>query len=335
MRILHRELLLLSLFLFPVLYLWWRGIKKRKEFYELFSPEQIKKLRKGGDGGRKYLAFVYIFTIPLFALMLSRVQYGLQSEIHKFSGRDIVFVVDLSRSMDTRDVSPSRLGAVKLQLQILLGMLKGDRVGLVVFAGSGAVIMPLTTDYDLAREFITNLSTSMMKYQGTNIADALEKAWKLLDADKNAKDRSKVILLFSDGEDTTGGDPLKIARMLASRGITIITVGVGTPTGEPVPIFDEKGNLIGYKKDESGKIVVSKLNTATLRKLAEVTGGTFIQFQNGNVAGKILKSIKQIEKSTIERRVYSHYEDRFYWFGAPLFLFMMIEAFLRVKRYER
>ena len=334
MRIVHKDLLLLILFIFPVIYLWWRGYRKRREFFKSYSPEQRKVLLKGGDGGRRYYPLIYFFTIPLFALILARFQYGLQSEIQKFSGRDIVFVVDLSRSMDTKDVTPSRLELTKLQLQLLLDMLKGDRVGLVVFAGSAAVQMPLTTDYDLAREFIRGLSTSLMKYQGTNIADALLKAEKLLNIDKNAKDRSKVIVLFSDGEDTTGSDPVKIARKLASEGITLITVGVGTPTGEPVPIFDEKGNLIGYKKDENGKLVVSKLNSQLLSKLAEITGGVYIQLQNGNIAGKIMSEIKKIEKSTVEKRVFSRYEDRFYWFAAPLFIFMLLEAILRLKKNE-
>ena len=245
MRILHPELLLLGLLVIPAVLLWWRGYKKKREVLSLFSKEQRRNLLKGGDGGRRFYPFLYIFTIPLFAFILARVQYGLQSEIQKFSGRDIVFVVDLSRSMDTKDVTPSRLELVKLELQVLLDMLKGDRVGLVVFAGSAVVQMPLTTDYDLAREFIRQLSTSLVRYQGTNIADALRKAESLLEADENAKDRSKVIILFSDGEDTTGSDPIKIVRELASKGITLITVGVGTPTGEPIPIFDDKGNLVG------------------------------------------------------------------------------------------
>ncbi len=334
MRILHPELLLLGLLIIPALLLWWRGYRKKREVLSMFSSQQKKNLLKGGDGGRKFYPFVYIFTIPLFALVLSRVQYGLQSEIQKFSGRDIVFAVDLSRSMNTKDVTPSRLGLVKLELQVLLDMLKGDRVGLVVFAGSAAVQMPLTTDYDLAREFIRQLSTSLMRFQGTNIADALKKSEELLEADKNARDRSKVIILFSDGEDTTGSSPAKVARELASRGITLITVGVGTPTGEPIPIFDNRGNLVGYQKDENGKLVVSKLNMKLLSKLAEITGGVFFQLQNGGVASKIMSEIKKIEKSTVESRVFSHYEDRFYWFAGPLFVFLFIEALLRVKKNE-
>ncbi len=334
MRILHPELVLLGLLVIPAILLWLRGYRRRRSFLKLFSVEQRRNLLKGGDGGRRFYPLIYLFSIPLFALILARFQYGLQSEIQKFSGRDIVFVVDLSRSMNTKDVTPSRLGLVKLELQVLLDMLKGDRVGLVVFAGSAAVELPLTTDYDLAREFIRQLNTSLMRYQGTNIADALRKAEELLDADKNAKDRSKVIILFSDGEDTTGGDPVKVARELASKGITLITVGVGTPTGEPVPIFDERGNLVGYKKDENGKLIVSKMNMQLLSKLAEITGGVFLQLQSGGVAGKIMSEIKKIEKSTVEKRVFSHYEDRYYWFAAPLFILLLIEALLRVKKNE-
>ena len=334
MKVMHPWLLLLMLFLIPVLFLWWRGYKKRKEIFFFFSKLQLKSLLRGGDGGRKFLWSIYLFTIPLFSLILARFQYGLKSEIHRFSGRDIVFVIDVSRSMNTRDVNPSRLGLVKLQLEVLLDMLKGDRVGLVIFAGSGAVEMPLTTDYDFAREFVRSLSTSLMKYQGTNIENALEKADMLLEVDKNARDRSKVIILFSDGENTTGGDPVNLARKLSETGITILTVGVGTPSGEPIPLFDSHGNMIGYKKDEKGKLVVSKLNAKTLEKIAEVSGGAFFQLQGNSVAGKIVSEIKKIEKSTVEKRVYSHYEDRFYWFAGPLFIFMFIEALLRLRKNE-
>lgn len=334
MRILHKDFILLSLLFIPILFLWWRGLRKRKKYKKLFSDEQYKTLVTGKIGYKNIYGWLFIFTITLFALILARFQYGHYAEINKIKARDIAFVVDVSKSMDTNDVSPSRLARVKMEINLLLDNFKGDRVALIIFAGSAFVQLPLTNDYDLVRNFVDNLSTKSIKTQGTNIAQALLLADKVLRISEKERDRSRVVILFSDGENTTGEKPVNVARKLSTDGIVILTVGVGTPSGEPIPIKDKNGNIIGYKKDESGKVVVSKINSKTLRKIAEVTAGDYFQLRDNSVTKDVLKDIKKIDTTIVEKKVEATYEDRYYWFAMPLFLIMLLEGFLRIGRKE-
>jgi len=334
MRILHEDFILLSLLFIPILFLWWRGLSKRKKYKSLFSKKQHSKLISGRVGYRNIYGWLFVFTITLFALVVARFQYGHYAEINKIKARDVAFVVDVSKSMDTNDVAPSRLERVKMEINLLLDNFKGDRVSLIIFAGSAFVQLPLTNDYDLTRNFVNGLSTKSVKTQGTDIAGALMLADRVLQISEKERDRSRVVILFSDGENTTGEKPIDIARKLSTDGIVILTVGVGTPSGEPIPVKDKDGNIQGYKKDKDGKVVVSKINSETLSKIAEVSSGNFFQLKNNSVTEGILKNIKKIDTTIVEKKVEATYEDRFYWFAGPLFLIMLLEGFLRIGRKE-
>jgi Ca-activated chloride channel family protein len=203
-------------------------------------------------------------------IALARPQAGYHwVETHR-QGRDILFAVDTSRSMLTPDVKPNRLTRAKLAVDDLLDKLDGDGTGLIAFAGSAFLQCPITLDYDAFRDSVNALDTSTIPRGGTDIASAIHEAQA---AFKTRANTDKILILLSDGEDL-GGDAVAAAGAAAKEGVTIFTVGVGTANGELIPIAGSDG-ATEFVKDPSGNFVKSRLDEATLRKIAEVTGGLY------------------------------------------------------------
>lgn len=265
--------------------------------------------------------------LGLVAIALARPQIGKGSKVVRREGIDIVVALDVSKSMLARDVRPSRLARAKLELSAMFDHLKGDRVALVPFAGDAFVSCPLTTDYEVAKLFLKDLDTGSIPQGGTAIGAALETALRLIKESKS-KSRSKMILLVTDGEDHDS-EALAEADRAAADGVQIHAVGIGSSIGEPIPKIDDRGVQHGYQTDRSGKPIVSRLNEALLRQLAEKTGGK-VHFSNAGGLGidAVLEDIQRMEKAEYEVRVDTDYEDRFVWLLAPAALLLAIGAFL-------
>jgi Ca-activated chloride channel family protein len=223
-------------------------------------------------------------------------------------GVDIFILLDTSSSMDAGDVKPSRIEKAKYELGRLLNKLEGDRVGLIAFAGSAHLHCPLTEDYSASRLFLNMMDTDLISTQGTDLAVAIQLA---LDHVETDDEKFKVFVLVSDGEGHQG-EAITLAKQAQELGIIIHTMGVGTSAGGPIPIFDNSGNRVEFKKNRIGQVVTSTLNETTLDEIARITGGIYIRVENQvNAIAPLLKEIDKMEKKELKSHVFSLYEDRY------------------------
>lgn len=265
---------------------------------------------------------LYGVALLLFAIALGEPQCGSSSELTKRRGIDVVVALDASKSMLARDVPPSRLERAKLELSTLLDDLKGDRVGLVVFAGDAFIQCPLTSDYAAAKMFLRAVDPEQMQQGGTNIGEALELSKKVLtSADRGAKDR--VIILLSDGEDLSG-EIQEAVEGLKQENIKIFTVGIGSETGEPIPMFDRRGNMVGYQKDANGETVLTRLDRTALESLAQATGGEFFYAPRAVAMNDVAARVDKLQKSELESRVTVRYDERFQQYLIPGLLLLAL-----------
>ncbi len=272
-----------------------------------------------------------ILGLGLLAVALARPQCGARTELSKRYGVDLVVALDASRSMLARDVKPDRLTRAKLELSALLDQLSGDRVGIVVFAGEAFVQCPLTTDYAAAKLFLKAVGPDSIPQQGTSIESALAAAGEVLEAGERGA-RSKVVLLLTDGEDNEPG-ALEAADDLAAQGIRVFAVGIGSRTGEPIPLVDKQGAVVGYKKDRQGSTVLTRLDEGLLRSIAERTSGRY--FHTAGTAlelGEVRAELDRLEKSEIEGRLTVAFEDQYAVAAYPGFLFLLGGLVLREGR---
>jgi Ca-activated chloride channel family protein len=274
----------------------------------------------------------YTLALMFFALALAQPQCGEKAEVAKRRGIDVVVALDASKSMYARDVTPSRLERAKLELTTLLDSLKGDRVGLVVFAGDAFIQCPLTSDYAAAKVFLRAVDPEQMPQGGTNIGAALLLSRQVLEnADRGAKDR--VVVLLSDGEDLTGdiGEGIDALKDFNAK---VLAIGIGSDTGEPIPILNRNGDVAGYKKDENGVTVISRLDRAGLTRIASATGGEFFTQPRGVAMAEVVKIIDQLQKSELESRVTMKYGEMYQPFLGVGLLFLVL-GFLILPSWRR
>ena len=262
-------------------------------------------------------------SLLLFSLAMSQPQCGSRAELTKKRGIDVVVALDASKSMRARDVLPSRLERAKLELSTLLDELKGDRVAIVAFAGDAFVQCPLTSDYAAAKLFLRAIDPDQMQEGGTNIGAALATAEKVLEgADRGAKDR--VVVLLSDGEDLSG-EVGEASEALKAAGIKVFTVGIGSATGEPIPVLDKQGERIGYLKDPTtGQTVLSRLDEAGLESIAQATGGEYFHRAGGVAVPDVAARIDRLQKTELESRITVRYDERFQAFLLPGLFFLLL-----------
>ncbi|KFE63461.1 BatB [Hyalangium minutum] len=283
-----------------------RRSRVRAVLNERLSPKLtpgVSEWRPAVQGG------LYGLGLLLFGFALAQPQCGSKSELMKRKGIDVVVVLDASKSMLARDVQPSRLERAKLELSTLLDELKGDRVGLIVFAGDAFIQSPLTSDYSAVKLFLRAVDPEQMPQGGSNIGAALKLSKQVLDnADRGAKER--VIVLLSDGEDLFG-EVNEAVDALKDGNVQVLAIGVGSEGGEPIPIFNRRGEFVDYKKDTNGETVITRLDRAGLTAIAEATGGTFFYQPRGVAMGQVVERIDQMQKSELESRVTMRYNERF------------------------
>jgi Ca-activated chloride channel homolog len=238
----------------------------------------------------------------------ARPQWGSRVEVARRQGIDLMIVLDGSLSMDTRDIVPSRLEKAKHEIRSLLEKLQGDRTGLILFAGMPIVSCPLTIDQGALEMFLDIANPQMVPLPGTNIGDAIHLA---VSSFNQAERRTKLIFLVTDGEDLEG-DAEKAAKAAHQAGIRIYTLGVGTGTGEPVPLLDEQGNPSGYKKDENGSVVVSRLDQSLLSRIASTTGGKFYLASPGeDEIDQMAGEIAGMNRQELQSKLFLTRIDRF------------------------
>ncbi|MCX7821753.1 MAG: VWA domain-containing protein [Brevinematales bacterium] len=267
-----------------------------------------------------------ILIISLFFVFLSLLdpRWGSKTSYGTVEGIDLVLVLDISRSMLTKDVIPDRLTEAKNIGNKILSKLVGNRVGVTAFAGFAFNVLPLTTDLEAASVFVNELSTDMIDIQGTNLEDAIKKAISLFEENTLTH---KAMIIITDGEDYEF-NPLKSAKIAKEKGIIIFTVGIGTPNGGNVPIYDNNGNIVDYLKKD-GKVVVSQLNEKILKAIAEETKGDFFYSKDSE---KLLSRIDEIKKTKFGLSKYEYLEPQYQYFLFIALLLLLIYLFLPLQK---
>jgi Ca-activated chloride channel family protein len=292
------------------------ALRRRSRVRALLNERLVDKLAPGTSRWRPAVqGGFYGLGLLLFGVALAQPQCGTKSELTKRRGIDVVVALDVSKSMLARDVQPSRLERAKLELTTLLDELKGDRVGLVAFAGDAFIQSPLTSDYSAVKLFLRAVEPHQMPQGGSNIGDALLLSKQLLEnADRGAKE--KVVVLLSDGEDLVG-EVDEAVTALKGAGVQVLAVGVGSEQGEPIPVYNRNGEFVDFKKDSSGETVITRLDRGGLTSIAERTGGAFYYQPRGVAMSQVLERIEAMQKSELESRVTVRYDERFQTFALP------------------
>ncbi|GJL78418.1 MAG: membrane protein [Nitrospinaceae bacterium] len=316
------------LWLVPVLifFLAWALRKKRALTAQFCSPALAAKFVEETTRRRQKMKAAFILLAVIFmTLALTQPRWGYEWKDLTQEGVDIVVALDVSKSMLAEDIKPNRLSRAKRKISDLLDMLEGDRIGLVAFAGTAFVQCPLTLDYSAAKLFLDATDTELLSAQGTALAGAIRKS---VAAFRSLEKKSKAIILITDGE-SHEDDPLKAAQWAAEQGVKIFTIGIGKDTGAPIP--DATG---GFKKDEKGEIVLTRLDETTLQQIALETGGAYVRSVTGDLdLEKIyLENIKpKIDKKELKTQRRKLWTERFQW---PIFLALaclLIEFMIRER----
>ena len=308
------------LVVFFVFNFYWKT-KKQREFGDL---DLVKKLIPEYSGFKSILKFLLVILgLSAIIFAIANPRLGTKMETIKREGIDIVFALDVSKSMLAEDVAPNRLEKSKQIINQIINNLQGDRIGLIAYAGSAYPILPMTSDYSIGKMYLQNANTNMLSSQGTALNQAINQAINFFDDDQ----QSKLLILISDGEDH-GDDSKEALEIAKEKGIKIVTISVGTTKGGQIPL-KENGKLLGYKKDSNGETVVTKMNPETLKLIAETTKGKYLDGNNTKTVVDNLQTVlSSIEKNESETQQVAEFKTQYQWFLGFGFLLLFIDLLL-------
>jgi len=321
-------LLLIPILAFIHLYL----AKRRKKALEEFgNPDLLNELMPNVSFKRPtYKFYLTLLAFILLIITIAGPQYGTKLQTVKRKGIELIIALDVSNSMMAKDIEPNRLERAKRAISRLIDKLSNDRVGFIVFAGEAYVQLPITTDYPSAKMFLSSISTDIVGTQGTAIGAAINKGIRSFTTEN--EDINRAIIVITDGENHED-DPVAAASAAAEKGIKIYTVGMGLPKGAPIPVIGGRNNE--FMKDRDGNVVISKLDESTLQKIAITGDGAYIPANNiRNGINDLVDELGELEKSELEAKVYTDYDDQFQYFAALALLLIIIE-FLILERKNR
>ncbi|MFV1987722.1 MAG: VWA domain-containing protein [Gemmatimonadota bacterium] len=323
---------LYALLLVPALAVFlWLALRSRRRALERFADlDLVRRLTQTvSHRARAWKTTLVVVALGLSVFALARPQFGTRIETVRREGMDIVVALDLSESMLAEDIAPNRLERSKLEIQRLIARLDGDRIGLVAFAGQAFVQSPLTSDYGAARLFLNAMETDLIPVQGTDIGAALGEA---LDSFGDESLEHRVIVLVTDGEDHEGRIDDVIARAV-DTGVRVYTVGIGSSEGVPIPRFDERGVRQGFKRDEEGSVVTTRLEEATLRRIAQETGGRL--YRSTPEASELTGLVDELESlggREIDSREITQFEEQFQIFLGLAIALLFVEGLISDRR---
>ena len=323
----HQYLFLLLLVpLMPLLYGLMRRL--RKERIRRFGDEAlVKQLMPSWSGSKGWVRLVlFDLAFAFFIIGLARPQIGAKLQERETKGAEIMICLDVSNSMLAKDYSPNRLERAKLAISRITDKLQDDRIGLIIFAGSSFVQLPITNDYVSAKMFLSSISTESVPVQGTAIGDAILTAARSFSAQS---EKSRAIIVITDGENHED-DPVEAAKQAAELGIRIYTIGVGSLRGEPIPL---DGDLM---KDKDGNIVVTHLDEETLQKIAAAGNGAYVHAGNEEFGlNPIINDLKRLEDETFNSMVFEEFDEQYMYFFAVALVLLVIEMLIGERRWKR
>lgn len=319
-------LLILPILLVIFLYnLYWKR-KKQREFGDIELVKQLTPEKSVFKSILKFVLLILAFACLIIALVNPKI--GTKTETVKREGIDIVFAVDVSKSMLAEDIAPSRLDKSKQIISQVIKELGNDRIGVVAYAGSAFPVLPLTTDYGVAKMFVQSMNPGMVSSQGTSLEEAIQMSESYFDEKSKT---SKLVILISDGEDHSEGAKTT-AEEANKAGLKILTIGVGTAKGGPIPL-KRNGVVESFQRDRQNEVVITKLNEASLQQIAKATKGNYI---NGRSTKEVIDFVKNalenIEKTEFESTQFTDFNSQFQWFLGLGLLLLFADVFLLEKK---
>lgn len=314
-----------ALFVLFLLVYWWKK-RTQKQFAD---TKLMQKLSREKSAFKSYLKFTAVLVALLFLIIaLVNPKMGTKIETIKRQGVDIVFALDVSKSMLAEDIAPSRLDKAKQIITRIIEKLGSDRIGIIIYAGNSYPLLPITTDHAAAKMFLQNADTDMVSSQGTAINEAIQRALTYFD---NNEQTNRFLFIVSDGEDHQE-NTIELAKEAGKQGIKIYTIGIGTEKGGPIPI-KSNGTVISYKKDAQGEVVITQMKAAVLNSIAQEGNGKYL---NGNKTQETIDAVEDLllkaEKNEFETKQFADYKDQFQWFLAFGILFLIIDVLLLEKK---
>ena len=324
-----RAFYLWLLLLIPVILIGYALLRRsRRKRVRRFGDETlVRQLMPSWSGSNGWWRTV-LFCLGFFCFIigLARPLLGAKLVERETKGAEIMICLDVSNSMLAQDYSPDRLSRAKLAISRIVDRLQGDRIGLIIFAGSSFVQLPITTDYVSAKMFLNSIDTQSVPVQGTAIGDAIVTAAKGFSAQS---EKSRAIIVITDGENHED-DAVEAAKQVASTGIRIFTVGVGSLQGQPIP---KDGELM---KDKDGNIVVTRLDEETLKRIASVGNGAYVHAGNEEFGlNPILDEIRKLEDERFNSTVFEEYDEQYMYFFAAALFFFVLEMLIGERRAKR
>lgn len=310
--------------LFLLLQLWRRNAQRK------FADKRLLKRLSPNQSIFKSVLKVIVLSLAFACLAIALVnpKIGTKLETVKREGVDIVFALDVSKSMLAEDIAPNRLDKAKQLVTQIINNLASDRIGIIAYAGKAFPQLPITTDYAAAKMFLQNMNTDMLSSQGTAINEAITLAKTYYDDEEQT---NRVLIIISDGEDHSDSAS-DVAEEAGEEGIRIFTIGVGDQKGGPIPI-KRNGIILNYKKDKNGETVITKLNEETLQNIAQEANGAYINGKNTNdVVESIRDILNKMDKKEFEAKQFADYKDQFQWFLAFGIFFLLIDIFLLERK---
>ena len=307
----------------PAAYAVVRRLRSRR-IRKFGQEELVRQLMPSWSGAKGWWRII-LFTLAFafFILGISRPQLGAKLAQRETRGAEIMICLDVSNSMLAQDYSPDRLSRAKLAISRLVDNLSEDRIGLIVFAGTSFVQLPITTDYVSAKMFLNSISTESVPVQGTAIGDAIFTAAKSFSAQS---EKSRAIIVITDGENHED-DPVDAARQVAETGIKVYTIGVGSLRGQPIPVNG------GLMKDKDGNIVVTRLDEVTLQQIAAAGNGAYVHAGNEEFGlNPILDDLRKMEDEKFNSVVFEEYDEQYMYFFAAALFFLMLEMIIGERR---
>ncbi|QWX83435.1 VWA domain-containing protein [Cellulophaga sp. HaHaR_3_176] len=311
----------LLVMLFVLLQLWKR--KAQKKFGDLVLLKRITPDKSIFKSTFKFVLFLLGLSLLIVGLVNPKI--GTKLETVKREGVDIVFALDVSKSMLAEDIAPNRLEKGKRLISEIINQLGSDRIGIIAYAAQAYPQLPITTDYGAAKMFLQSMNTDMLSSQGTAINEAINLASTYFDDDQQT---NRVLFIISDGEDHAEGTTESAIEKATDEGIVIYTIGVGKPKGAPIPL-KRNGIVESLKKDMNGEVVITKLNETVLKDIADDGNGEYINGDNTDQAVDYIKEqLNQMDKKEFEAKQFAEYKDQYQWFVAAGLLLLFLDLFV-------